>query len=234
MKIFRQPASGKMALLGDQMVASLGNHRMLVGFRLAVVTPHATIFGRCKQEGSQVSKEVTKGEECTDHGVIVGNEMEDAAPGWIRVPWQREQQHVGSLAPCTHGRQRRQEQIATRKTRVKGGYLSMIRQTHLVKPGRNKTCQDLTVAEDQDAGDCRVRGKDLSLLLPLQLGAEDDVGAILQVGQTAGQSVKRRPEYREEKNCPAKSRRGPPLRWGLLLGGVRERVGGCFDVQDSP
>src|ERR1700678_356882 len=100
----------------------------------------------------------------------------------------------------------------------------MTGQTHLVKPCGNKPRQDLAVAEDQDAGDCRVGRKDLSLLLPLQLGAEDNIGAILQVGQTAGQSVKRRPEYREEQNRPAKGRRGPPLRWGLLLGGVRERV----------
>ncbi len=110
----------------------------------------------------------------------------------------------------------------------------MIRQTHLVKPGGNKTRQDLAVAENQDPGDCRVGGKDLSLLLPLQLGVEDYIGAILQVGQTAGKSIKHRPEYREEQNRPAKGRRGPPRRWGLLLGGVRERVGGCFDVQDRP
>src|SRR5580693_976563 len=107
----------------------------------------------------------------------------------------------------------------------------MIRKTHLVKPCGNKACQDFAVAKDQDPGDCRVGRKDLSLLLPLQLGAENYIGAVLQVGQTAGQSVKRRPEYREEQNRPAKGRRGPPLRWGLLLGGVRERVGGCFDVQ---
>ena len=110
----------------------------------------------------------------------------------------------------------------------------MVRQTHLVKPGGNKTRQDLAVAKDEDSGDCRISGKDQSLLFPLQLGAEDYIGAIPQVGQTAGQSVKRRPEYREEQNRPAKGRRGPPLRWGLLLGGVRERVGSCFDVQDRP
>ncbi len=62
----------------------------------------------------------------------------------------------------------------------------MIRQTHLVEPGGHKTRQDLTVAEDQDPGDCRVGGKDHSLLLPLQLRAEDYIGAVLQVGQTPG------------------------------------------------
>src|SRR5271155_2949210 len=110
----------------------------------------------------------------------------------------------------------------------------MVRQTDPVKPGRNKTRQDLAIAEDQDPGDREISGKDTSLLLPLQLGAENYIGAIFQVGQTAGQRVKHRPKYREEQNRPAKSRRGPPLRWGLLLGGVRERVGSCFDVQDRP
>src|ERR1700677_1476047 len=121
MEVFRQPLARKMALLGDQMVASLGNHRTLVVFRLAVVTHHTAVAGRCKQEGGQVAQEITKGEEGIDHGVIVGNEMKSAAPGWVRVPWKREQQHVGSLAPRTHSRQRWQEQITTRKTGVEGG-----------------------------------------------------------------------------------------------------------------
>src|ERR1700722_11993435 len=107
MKTFRQPLSGKMALLGDQMVASLGNHRVLVFFRFAVVTQHAAMAGSCEQKGSQVSEEVTKGEERFDYGVIIGDEMKDAAPGRIRVPWQREQQHVGSLTARAHFRQRR-------------------------------------------------------------------------------------------------------------------------------
>ena len=101
-----EPSPGKTALLGDQMVASLGNHRVFVFFRLAVVPQQTAMAGCRQQKGGQVSEEVTKGEECFDHGVIVGNEMEDSAPGRIRVP-RSEQQHVGSLTARIHRRQRR-------------------------------------------------------------------------------------------------------------------------------
>ncbi len=57
MKIFRQPPPGKMALLGDQMVASLGNHRVFVFFRFAIVTQHTAMAGCPQQKGGKVSEE---------------------------------------------------------------------------------------------------------------------------------------------------------------------------------
>ncbi len=72
-------------------------------------------------------------------------------------------------------------------------------EAHLVEPGGNKTRQDLAVAENQYPGHLGIGGKDLALLLPLQLGAKHHVGAILQVGQAAEQSVKSRPKDDKEQ-----------------------------------
>src|SRR5579862_1826463 len=111
--------------------------------------------------------------------------------------------------------------------------MEVVRRTHLVKPSGNEPGQDLAVAENQYPGHASVGGKYLALVLPLQLGAEYHVGAILQVGQPAPESIQRRPRYREKQNRPGESRRYAPL---FLLCGFG--VGGGLDVQnkfrDSP
>src|ERR1700738_1004419 len=95
--------------------------------------------------------------------------------------------------------------------------MEVVRGAHLVEPDRNKAGQDLAVAENQDAGDVWVGGKYLAVVFPLQLGAEYHVGAILQVGQPAPESIQHCPGERKEQNRPAKS--VASLRQGLLLSG---------------
>ncbi len=109
MKIVGQAPSGEMALLGDEMVAAFGDYLALVFFRLAVIAHDAAVAGCGEQKGSQIAEEIAEGKELVDDGVVVGNEMKDAARPGIGAPRQRHEQHVGSLPARTHGLERGQK-----------------------------------------------------------------------------------------------------------------------------
>src|ERR1700733_4957502 len=106
--------------------------------------------------------------------------------------------------------------------------MQMVRDTHLVEPGRDKAGQDLAVAENQYPGHGGVDGKNLSFVLPLQLGPKDYVGAVLQVGQPTPESKQHCPGYGEEQNRPAYC--VASLRQGLVPGGFG--VGSSLNVQN--
>src|ERR1700761_7762701 len=98
MKIVRQTPFGKAALLGDEMVAAFRDDLALVFFRLAVIAQDATVIGRGKQKGGQIAREIAKRKELIDDGMIVGDEVKEAAGPWIVAPGQGHEQHFGSLA----------------------------------------------------------------------------------------------------------------------------------------
>ena len=129
MEIVGQAPTGKTALLRNQMVASLGDHLAFVVLRLTVVTHHTAMAGRSEQESSEVTQNIPKWKQVIDDCVVVRNEMENASPGWIGTPWQRQQQDIGSLPPGTHGLKRRQEQIASWKARIEGRDVEVVLRT---------------------------------------------------------------------------------------------------------
>src|SRR5271154_3600979 len=109
MKIVGQAPSGEMALLGDEMVAAFGDYLALVFFRLAIVAHYTAVAGCGEQKGSQIAEEIAEGKELVDDGMVVRNEMKNAAWPGIGTPRQRHEQHVGSLPARAHGLERRQE-----------------------------------------------------------------------------------------------------------------------------
>ena len=91
MKIVWQTPAGKMTLLGNKVVATLGDDRPLVLFGFAVIAHDAAMAWCTQQERSHISDEAAKRKKLFNDGVIIRNEMEDAATRRIGVPRQAEQ-----------------------------------------------------------------------------------------------------------------------------------------------
>jgi hypothetical protein len=101
------------------------------------------------QEAGEIPGQASEWKQLLDHGVVVWYEAKDASRRRVCSPWERQQEHIGSLSPLAHCFKRGQNQVTTRKPGIEGRNLEITRRSHLIERRRHKSGKNLAIAKNK-------------------------------------------------------------------------------------